>query len=55
MIREWLTHSPVLALPIFALVLFILVFAGVVVIAFSKKREEIDACARLPLSQEDER
>jgi cbb3-type cytochrome oxidase subunit 3 len=53
MFREFLSHSPLLALPLMALVLFLVVFAGVVIFAFTRRRAEIAEAAALPLEEED--
>jgi hypothetical protein len=50
--KELLAQSPLLALPLIALFLFLAVFVGVVVRALSRSRAEIDACAALPLEED---
>lgn len=55
MIRELLSHSPVLVLPLLALCLFVVVFVGVVIHVIAKKKEDVDSMARLPMAQEDVR
>ena len=49
MYPEFFVRSPLLALPIGALVLFLVSFGGVIVSALSRKRVSLDAAARMPL------
>jgi cbb3-type cytochrome oxidase subunit 3 len=53
MFRDLLSKSPLLALPLAALILFLIVFAGVVVFALTRKKAEIAAAAALPIGEED--
>lgn len=51
MLRQAIAGVDVLGYPIAALVIFVTVFAAIVGIAMSKKRDEIDRLAALPLSE----
>lgn len=56
MYRELMQQSPLLALPLAALVLFVATFAAVVARTMSKRRApELEAAARLPLATEETR
>ncbi len=50
--HEFFMRSPYLAGPVFALVLFVIVFALVVARAWSAKKSELDEAARLPLAED---
>jgi hypothetical protein len=52
MVRELMMKSPLLALPLVALVLFFFVFVGIVIAAWRKRPEEIAAAAGIPLEEE---
>jgi len=52
---ELLAKSPMLALPLVALFLFIAVFAVVVVVTMKKRAPAYDPIARLPLDDEGEK
>jgi hypothetical protein len=52
MYRDLLANSSLLVLPLAALVLFLCVFAGVVVRTLATKRELVDEAAALPLSED---
>lgn len=54
MIQELLGHTNLIALPLLALVLFILVFFGVVVRTYGRAATEYEPFERLPLGTEDE-
>ena len=49
MYREFFIHHPMLGLPILSLVLFIVVFAMIVVRTMRKRPSQFDALAALPL------
>ena len=53
MYKDMFLHSPLLALPLFGLVLFFSVFAIVVTRTMSRRAREYDAAALLPLAEED--
>ena len=53
MLRELLAQTTLLALPIAAMFLFVAVFLAISVRALSRSRDEIRACASLPLHDED--
>jgi cbb3-type cytochrome oxidase subunit 3 len=56
MYHDFFAKSPLLALPIIALILFVTVFAMVVVRTFSKKQREVaDEASRLPLEDDMDR
>ena len=55
MLREVLSHSPILALPLAAMFLFITVFALVVTRTMTRRREHFARVARLPLDREEDR
>lgn len=50
---ELLARSPMLALPLVALFLFIAVFVGVFFITMKKRAPAYDPMARMPLDDED--
>ncbi len=52
MYREFFANSPVLALPVLSLVIFITVFAGIVVRTMRRRPSEFDGVASLPLQTE---
>ncbi len=52
---ELLATSPLLVLPIIALFLFLAVWVVAVVRAMTRNKEEMEACARIPLAAEEER
>lgn len=54
MYKSFFEHSPLLALPLFALVLFIVVYATILARTLKKKPSEFDAAARLALSEDKE-
>ncbi len=49
MYREFFVNSPVLALPVLSLMLFIAVFAGIVVRTMRRRPAAYEAAAALPL------
>lgn len=51
---ELLATSPMLALPLVALFLFIAIFAGVFIITMSRKAKAYDPIARLPLADDQQ-
>ena len=51
MYREFFCRSPLLALPLVALVIFLVVFAGVVFSVLRRRSHHFDASARLPLDE----
>ena len=53
MYAELMSHSTLLAMPLVALVLFMFVFAGVVVRTYGRRAKEYDSLAALPLGTED--
>jgi hypothetical protein len=50
---ELLAKSPMLALPLVALFLFLAIFLGIFVLTMRKKAPAYDPIARLPLDGED--
>jgi hypothetical protein len=50
---ELLSKSPLLALPLVALFLFLAIFLGIFVLTMRKKAPAYDPVARLPLDGED--
>jgi hypothetical protein len=52
MYRELLSHTPLLALPIAALFVFLAVWLAMVTRALTRTRAEVDQTARLPLEEE---
>jgi hypothetical protein len=53
MYREFFAHSPVLALPVLSLVIFITVFVGIVARVARRRAETYDGVAALPLDNGD--
>jgi hypothetical protein len=51
--KELLSHTPLLALPIFALVLFLAVFAAQVARAFTRPSSELARDESLPLKEDE--
>ena len=49
---EWLSKSPMLALPLVALFLFIAVFVAVFVLTMKKRATAYDPLARMPLEDD---
>ncbi|CAN5289452.1 hypothetical protein BH09MYX1_BH09MYX1_59620 [soil metagenome] len=54
MYRELMSHSSLLGLPLLALFLFIVVFAGIVIRTFRQRAADYDDLAKLPLSPGDD-
>lgn len=54
MYRDFFIHSPVLVLPIISLLIFIVVFAGIVVRTISRRPSSFEGIASLPLDQGEE-
>ncbi len=54
MYRDFFIHSPVLVLPIISLLIFIVVFAGIVVRTMGRRPSTFDGVASLPLDQGEE-
>ncbi len=54
MYREFFVHSPVLVLPIISLLIFITVFAGIVVRTMRRRPSTFDGIAALPLDSGEE-
>lgn len=54
MYQEFFVKSPLLALPVAALVIFVLVFAGIVVSTLRRRSEPFDSLSRLPMDDERE-
>ncbi len=52
--RELLAQSPLLALPLMAMALFIVVWVATTVRALTRSRAEVEAVARIPLSEDDD-
>lgn len=52
--KELLSQTTLTVLPLAAMLIFLAVFVAVVVRELRKKREEIDACARLPLQKDSQ-
>ena len=48
---DYFARSPVLILPVIALVLFFLVFTGVVLVTYLSKKSRFDTIANLPLDE----
>ncbi len=51
---EMLAHSPLLALPLVALFMFLAIFLGIFVMTMKKKALAYEPIARLPLEGEDD-
>lgn len=54
MYREFFMNSPLLTLPIAALVIFLVVFGSIVVTTLRKRNGELEPLALLPLEDENE-
>jgi hypothetical protein len=54
MYREFYMHSPLLTLPIIALVIFLVVFGAIVVTTLRKRGGELEPLAQLPLNDDQE-
>ncbi len=54
MFREFFMRSPLLSLPLVALVLFMVVFAAILIRTLRRPPEHFDAEARLPLGNDQE-
>ncbi len=54
MYKDLLAHTPLLALPIFAMFVFLAVFVVVVLRTLTGRRHVYDAVAALPLEKTDE-
>ena len=52
--KELLSQTTLTFLPLAAMLIFLTVFVAVVVRELRRKREEVDACARLPLEKESQ-
>ncbi|NVL67908.1 CcoQ/FixQ family Cbb3-type cytochrome c oxidase assembly chaperone [Escherichia coli] len=52
MLRELVTRSPLLVVPLSALFLFLSVFVGALIRTYGRKASAFDAVARLPLDEE---
>jgi cbb3-type cytochrome oxidase subunit 3 len=52
--KDLLAHSPLLALPIMAMALFIVVWVATTVRALTRPRAEVDEAARMPLAEDDD-
>jgi hypothetical protein len=52
MYRDLLSHTPLLALPMIALFLFLAVWLAMVARAITRGRSEVEAAARLPLEED---
>jgi hypothetical protein len=55
MLRELVTRSPILAVPLSALMLFLTVFVGTFIRTYRKRASAYDAVANLPLEEELDR
>lgn len=51
---ELLMRSPLLALPLFAFFLFLVVFLTVVIMTMSRKARSYESIARLPIDGDDD-
>ncbi len=51
--KDLLVQSPLLALPLVAMFLFLAVWVATSIRAMTRSREEMDAAARLALSEDD--
>ncbi len=54
MYRDLLAHTPLLALPIFAMFVFLTVFATAIVWTLTRRRNTYAMVAALPLENDDE-
>jgi hypothetical protein len=52
MLRELVTRTPIIAVPLFALFLFATVFFGNLVRTYARRASAYDPVARLPLDEE---
>jgi cbb3-type cytochrome oxidase subunit 3 len=50
--HDFFEQSPVMAAPLFAMLIFMAIFAGVIVRVARARREEMDRSARLALGEE---
>ncbi len=50
--KELLQHSPLLALPIFAMFVFLAVFVAVVAVTLTRRKKAYDDVARLAIEDE---
>lgn len=55
MIRQFMSHSPLVGFAIAALTLFFVAFAGILARVVVTRAKDWEAMARLPLEVEDER
>jgi hypothetical protein len=55
MLRELVTRSPLLTIPLSALFLFLSVFVGALVRTYGRRASAYDAIARMPLDEENDR
>lgn len=55
MLRELVTKSPVLAVPLAVLFLFLIVFVGTFALTYRRRASAYDDLARLPLDEESQR
>jgi hypothetical protein len=55
MYKDLFTQSPIMVLPIVALLLFLGVFVAVLLRTFARKSDRFDAVARLPMEDSNER
>jgi predicted permease len=51
---ELLATSPMLILPLVALILFIVVFTSMLIVTFKKRAPAYDPLARMPLDDDDD-
>lgn len=54
MYREFFAHSPLLALPLVALVIFLAVFTAVLLSVLLKRAAQFDGMAALPLAAKED-
>jgi hypothetical protein len=52
--KDLLAQSPLLALPLGAMFLFILVWVTTTIRVLARSRVEVDAAARMPLAEDDD-
>ena len=52
MLRELVTRSPILTLPLFALFLFLTVFVGNLIRTYGRRASFYDEVARLPIDED---
>ena len=55
MYKDLLAQTPLLALPLYALFLFLAVFASVVIRALTRARKDVAVAAHLPLVDDEDR